>query len=110
MENLEEKYFVGKYNRKPFVYDLPLEGEIARSGADRFLLEYDFGKDLFPEIEGGDFSAFLYKQSTKTLYRVNYFINFSQKNIDFSQRMRIYQYLLLNLTYVFLNEDPGRDG
>lgn len=103
MDNLELKYFKEKYKAEPYVYDLPLEGEIARSGTDRFVLVYNFGKDIIPEIECGDFSVFLYKASKKTLYRINYFVNFSPPNLHFSERLRIYQYLLLNLTYSFLN-------
>ena len=95
-ETIESKY-KSNYVKK----ELPLEGVLQKSGADKIIIMYGMGPDLLNTVSG-TFAAFFYNKSKKTLYEVTYFMNFSSINIHYSERNRMYNLLLFQLLFIYL--------
>jgi hypothetical protein len=91
----------GRYNDNWTITELPLENVLRRSGASKIVLLQGTGNEM--GIESGTFTIYLYNKNRKALYEVVYYINFSQKNIHYSQRNRIMNLLLFHSLLVYLN-------
>jgi hypothetical protein len=101
-------YLNNKYNNKCIIQNLPNEGVISRSGASKYIIIYDTGPDTIKDIDCATFIAYLYNASTKILYEVNYFINFSKININYSEKNRIFNSILyLTLMNYLSNNDKS---
>jgi len=92
-----------RYHKDPIMYDLPLEGVIARSGADRYLLLYQTGEDMFPGVDSGTFLAYLYNSNKKILYELNYYINISPGSILYPIKNRLYNLILFSCMFAYLD-------
>lgn len=105
-KNIESKFqtelFKKKYENNWENIEMPLEGILRRSGADRIITLHGTGPEIIETIDSGTFIVYLYNRSTKVLYEVSYYMNFSPINIHYSERKRIYNLLLFQLFLVFL--------
>jgi hypothetical protein len=96
-------FYNEKYNDNWQMRDLALDGILARAGVDKYYIACGIGKDKnFDTIEEGTFNAYLYKRSTQTLYEVSYFMNFSPKNIHFAERDRVFNFLIFQTFFAYL--------
>jgi hypothetical protein len=85
-------------------FGLDAKGILAGSGASKYVVAYGVGPDSIPGIDSGAFNAYLYDDKTETLYEVSSSINFSPMNINYATRDRIYNYVLFNTLFCFLNK------
>ncbi|MDR1388463.1 MAG: hypothetical protein LBJ31_00605 [Treponema sp.] len=83
-------------------FEPPLEGILARSGADRIIAGYRIGPGMIESIDEGTFTVYLYNKKSRNLYEVTYYMNFSAANINYTERTRIYNFLLFQLLFVFI--------
>jgi len=83
-----------------------LEGVLSRARADRIAIAHGLGSDFNGNMEMGTFNAYLYNKKEKIMYEISYFMNFSQSNIFFSERNRIYNFLFFQLLFIFINNNP----
>jgi viroplasmin and RNaseH domain-containing protein len=93
----------GRYGNKWTMTELPLEGILSRAGASRMIILQGAGPDVIDGIESGTFTVYLYNNVNRILYEVSYYMNFSEKNINYSERGRIFNFLLFQLLFVYLN-------
>jgi hypothetical protein len=94
--------YTQKY-RNWIVTALPLQGILSRAGADRVTLAYGLGTDLnVNAIETGTFNIYLYKEKENLMYEISYFMNFAPININFPERIRIFNLLLFQLIFAFV--------
>jgi hypothetical protein len=85
-------------------FGLDAKGILAGSGAGKYIVAYGVGPDSIPGIDSGAFNAYLYDDASETLYEVSSSINFSPMNINYATRDRIYNYVLFNTLFCFLNK------
>jgi hypothetical protein len=93
----------GRDGNKWVMTELPQEGILSRSGASRMIILQGAGPDVMDGIESGTFTVYLYNDVKKILYGVSYYMNFSEKNINYPERNRIFNFLLFQLLFVYLN-------
>ena len=106
-EDIESKfnliYYNERYKDNWIVTKLPIEGILNRAGADIIFVAHGLGPDMYIDlIETATFVIYLYNRERKTLYELNYFMNFSPINIHFIERNRIFNYLFFQILFVFL--------
>jgi hypothetical protein len=99
--NLSERDFETKCLKGTYI-ELPLEGILSRAGATRIVVSQGEGPDIIETIDAGTFSIYLYNKTKRVLYQVSYYMNFSPVNIHYQERRRIYNFLLFQLLFVFL--------
>ena len=85
-------------------FGLDAKGILAGSGASKYIVAYGIGPDTMPGIDSGAFNAYLYDDKTETLYEMSASINFSPMNVNYPTRDRIYNYVLFNTLFCFLNK------
>lgn len=85
-------------------FGLDAKGILASSGADKYIVAYGTGPDVLPGIDSGTFNAYCYDTATQTLYEMSSSMNFSPMNISYPARARIYNYILFNTLFCFLNK------
>ena len=96
--------YTQKYQENWKVTTLPLEGVLNRAGADSVTIAYGLGPDAYVNIiETGTFNAYLYNKKNNMMYEISYFMNFSPININYSERNRMFNLLLFQLLFVFIN-------
>jgi hypothetical protein len=93
-----------RYDDKWAVINLPLEGILSRAGADRVTIAYGLGPDTInnPDIETGTFNVYLYKEAENMMYEISYFMNIAPTNIHFSERNRMFNFLLFQTLFAFI--------
>jgi hypothetical protein len=105
-KNIEAKYRLAYYYnlyKNWELAEIPLEGILKRAGADKITVGYGFGADkTIKTIESATANIYLYNKQTKTLYEVGYFMNFSPININYANRERIFNFLLFQVLFVFI--------
>lgn len=106
-KNIETKYNLAYYNdiynNNWKLAEIPLEGILDRAGADKIMIGYGLGPDNdIKTIETAAFNIYLYSKQKRTLYEVGYYMNFSPQNIHFTERNRIYNFLLFQALFVFI--------
>ena len=74
-----------------------------RAGADKIFLGFGYGDDFVSEIQCGRFVIYMYSSQFKRGYEVSYFMNFSGINNNFKLRKRIWNHLMQNLIFTFIN-------
>lgn len=102
-ETLAAEPFPAKYDSWK-AFGLDAKGILAGSGASKYIVAYGVGPDTIPGIDSGAFNAYLYDDKTETLYEMSASINFSPMNINYPTRDRIYNYVLFNTLFCFLNK------
>ena len=73
------------------------------SGADKIYIGYGVGPDIFPEIDTATFSVYLYNEKLQKGYSITYFMNFSKINNNYKIRHRIWNQILYQLCFSFIN-------
>jgi hypothetical protein len=105
-KNIEKNYKLDYYNRlynNWKLSEITPEGILNRAGADKIAIGYGIGTDRdIKTIEMGTFNIYLYNKQNKTLYEIGYYMNFSPQNILFTERNRIFNFLLFQLLFVFI--------
>ena len=74
-------------------YQLNKTGVLENCGVDEYIIYTRIGPDIIPEIEVGQFGAFLYSPKYNKVYKIEYYFNFSKINISYNIRQRIYDYV-----------------
>ncbi len=74
-------------------YQLNQTGVLENCGVDEYIIYTRIGPDIIPEIEVGQFGAFLYSPKYNKVYKIEYYFNFSKINISYNIRQRIYDYV-----------------
>jgi PBP1b-binding outer membrane lipoprotein LpoB len=97
---LKADFYNQKYGNNWRTQELSLNGVLKRAGADKIIMAFGIGSDV---VEEGTFNIYLYKGNSKTLYEISYYMNFSQKNINFSERYRIFNFILFQLFLTYLD-------
>lgn len=82
--------------------ELKQEGVLWNSGAEKYSIAYGYGPDIIPEIDSAACNAYLYNKKEKKLYIITTFMNFSKSNIFYTERYRIFNYVLFNSLFYFL--------
>jgi len=106
-KNIEKNYSLDYYNRLYYnnwkLTEITPEGIMDRAGADKIAIGYGIGaaRDI-KTIEMGSFNIYLYNKQNRTLYEIGYYMNFSPQNILFTERNRIFNFLLFQLLFVFI--------
>ena len=77
--------------------ELPQEGILSRSGADKIFLGVGYGKDIMPSIESFSSVLYMYSEKNKCGYVITYYMNFSTINNNFEFRNRLYNHLLFQI-------------
>lgn len=93
----------GRYKDNWTTGELRLDGILSRAGVNRMFILQGSGPDVIEGIESGTFTVYLYKQSTKSLYEVSYYMNFSPNNIHYAERNRIFNFIYFHLLFTYLN-------
>ena len=62
-----------------------------------------------PEIDTATFVNHMYNDFLQAGYAVYYYMNFSRTNNNYDTRERIWNQLLMNLNFVFINEAISHD-
>ena len=83
--------------------ELPIEDILSRSGATKIYLLQGSGHEGLG-IDSCTFSDYLYNKESRKLYEVIFYMNFSDKNINYLERNRIYNYLLFQVMFIYLNQ------
>ena len=99
VEELKElsrvKYIANKYKDDWTFIELDKAGVLENCGVDNYCIGYGIGKDQFiSEISAGDFLTCMYNKNTDKVYLIYTYMNFSQININYEIRNRLYNYLL----------------
>lgn len=84
------------------IAEVPMEGIIKRAGTDLYIVETGAGPDIVDGIVAGIFNGYLYSEESQTLFEVSYYMNFSENNISYSYRNRIFNYLLFMTLLCYL--------
>ncbi len=74
-------------------YQLEKTGVLENCGVDDYIIYTRIGPDLIPEIEVGQFGAFLYSSKYNKVYTIEYYFNFSKINISYEIRQRVFDYV-----------------
>jgi len=76
---------------------------LERAGADNIHIAYGLGPDRnTTAIETGTFNVYLHSIEKEMIYEVSMYMNISPNNIHFTERNRIFNYILFNLLFVFI--------
>jgi hypothetical protein len=105
-KNIESKFrtsfFEQNYKNNWKKEELKSKGILQRAGADRIIIFQGIGPEVIAPIESGSFIIYLYNKNKKILYEVAYYMNFSPINMHYSERNRIYNFLMFQLYFVSL--------
>jgi hypothetical protein len=101
-EVINDKYNSNKYKKWKTV-ELEKKHIFENSGADKIFIGYGVGPDIIPEIDSATFSIYLYNEKLKRGYSIMYFMNFSKINNNFKLRHRIWNQILFQLCFTFIN-------
>lgn len=77
--------------------ELPNEGILSRSGADKIFLGAGYGNDIIPGIESFSSTLYMYSEKKKCGYAITYYMNFSSINNNFELKNRLYNHLLFQI-------------
>jgi len=106
-EEFKSREIEGKYNAEKYgnwkVQEIEIKGILKKANADKIFICTGTGPDLFPEIESGTFSILLYNEKLERGYSISYYMNFSKINNNFEMRQRIWNHLLMQLIFSFIN-------
>ena len=98
-----QEYYSNMFGNNWVIDEISPVGIMSRSGADKIYIAHGLGTErLVRTIENGAFNVYLYNRSNRTLYEINYFMNFSHVNIHYSERQRIFNLLFFQLLFAFL--------
>lgn len=97
MNNLYEK----KYPDTWYFTELDKTGVLETCGVDRYFVGWGRGPDIIPEIDCGTFNAFLYSKTTQKVFSVSFFMNFSQINMNYDIRDRLFDYVRFFTLFCF---------
>ena len=99
---MKSTFYENRYPGNWYSLELEKEGILWNCGADIYTIGFGRGPDLIPEIDSATFNSYLYTEEDKTLYIVSTSMNFSQKNIFYTERTRIYNLLLFYTLFCYL--------
>jgi hypothetical protein len=86
------------------VRELDKAGILARAGADKILLGVGSGKDIgFPDIINASAVLFMYSETIKAGYQIEYFMNISPKNNNYNIQDLIFNHMLFQCLLAFIN-------
>lgn len=85
-------FYESKYENWELI-DVPLAGTLARSGATKYYMGIGSGPDVIPEIDCAQINGYIWNEKNQKLYTVQYFMNFSQINMNYQARYDMYRYL-----------------
>ena len=97
---MNQGYYKNRHPNNWQSIELEREGILWNCGADKYIIA--FGSD--PESNSATFNAYLYDEKEKRLYLMSTSMNFSKINMFYSERYRIYNYLLFNSLFCFINK------
>lgn len=89
--------FEKKYEDNWKFLELPKEGILERCGADNIFVGIGIGD----ESMDGDVLSLLYRKDLQKAYKVSFYMNYSESNINYENRARLYNYLLFFATFAF---------
>lgn len=105
-EELSEAFRLNYYEQKHgenWTYgEVNQVGVLSNCGVDRYFVGYGVGPDIVPEIDCGNFVAFLYKEDLQKVYVMDIYMNFSKINMNYEIRNRIYDYLKFFTFFCFV--------
>jgi hypothetical protein len=101
-QEIDKKYFSDKYKKWKIV-ELEKKGILEKSGSDKIFIGYGVGPDIVPDIDTATFNIYLYNEKLQKGYSISYFMNFSKINNNYKLRQRIWNQLLLQLCFSFIN-------
>jgi hypothetical protein len=99
---LKTELYNQRYKKNWNKNELPLEGILRRARADKIIMLSGTGPEAIKTIDSFTGTIYLYNKNKKVLYEITCYMNFSPINIHYSERYRIYNLLLFQLLFVFL--------
>lgn len=87
------KIYEKKYKDNWYFKEIPLVENLETSGVTHFYIGVGQGPDIIPQIDCGNFIAYLHNEETKKVYVMDIFINFSKINMNYNIRQEIFDYL-----------------
>ncbi|MGI5172685.1 hypothetical protein H0R92_03665 [Treponema sp. OMZ 840] len=94
-------FFEKKYPNAWTFMEINKEGILENCGADHYFVGWGRGPDIIPEIDSGTFNAFLFNKTTQKVFSVSFFMNFSQINMNYEIRERLFDYLRFFTLFCF---------
>lgn len=103
LKNLQKvKNVANKYKDDFTFIEVDKVGVLENCGVDNYCIGYGIGNDQFiSEIAAGDFITCMYNKKTDKAYLIYTYMNFSQININYEIRNRLYNYLLFFTLFCF---------
>jgi hypothetical protein len=98
----KSKFYKEKYKNFK-LNELPTQGVLSRSGADKINIGIGYGKDQIPEIESFTVILYMYSKNKKCGYVITYYMNFSKINNNYEFRNRIYNHLIYQILLSWMN-------
>ena len=96
------KNVANKYKDDFTFIEVDKVGVLENCGVDNYCIGYGIGNDQFiSEIAAGDFITCMYNKKTDKAYLIYTYMNFSQININYEIRNRLYNYLLFFTLFCF---------
>jgi hypothetical protein len=99
---MNQEFYKNRYPDSWQSMELDKNGVLWNCGADNYIIAFGNGPDTIPEIDSATFNAYLYNEKEKKLYAMSTSMNFSKINIFYSERYRIFNYLLFNTLFCFI--------
>lgn len=91
-----------KYKDNWFFIEVDKTGILSNCGVDNYYIGYGTGPDAFmSEIAAGDFVTCMYKKETGKIYLVSVYMNFSNININYEIRNRLYNTILFYTLFCY---------
>ena len=84
------------------ITEVPLEGVLSRAGATYMAIGAGSGPDTIPEIDNGITQTLIYNEEMRTGYSITYMMNFSKINNYFDVRYRLWNIILMNQVFTFI--------
>lgn len=101
-EILLNKFYSSKYKNWKN-YELPLDGIVKSSGADRYFIAYGDGTEETSRIKSCASAAYLYNERNRKIYKMEIYYNISSINMNYEIRESIYDYLNFFTQLCFCN-------
>lgn len=97
----KNEFYEKKYPDAWYFMELDKEGILETCGAERYFVGCGKGPDLIPEIDCGTFNGFLYNKAMQKVFSVSFFMNFSQINMNYEIRDRLFDYVRFFTLFCF---------